>query len=74
MTQVRIGDAVRPDPRATAIFDQCYRVQRRPYERAVAEMRELARLGATQRVLVQTAPSTWPASAVQPAELAGLHG
>ena len=47
---VAIGRAVRPDPRATAIYDQYYRVYRRLYAHTAEEMHELARLGAIQPV------------------------
>ena len=42
---VRIGQTVRPDPCAAAIYDGYYRVYRRLYERTAEEMHELARLG-----------------------------
>ena len=44
---VRIGRTFRPDPGATAVYDQYYRVYRRLYERTAEEMHELARLGAS---------------------------
>jgi xylulokinase len=43
---VRIGHTVRPDPRATSIYDRYYRVYRGLYERTAEEMHELARLSA----------------------------
>ena len=45
---VRIGRIVRPDPRATAAYDQYYPVYRRLYERNAEEMHELARLSTIQ--------------------------
>ncbi len=41
---VRIGRIVRPEPSATAIYDQYYGVYRRLYDRTADEMHELARL------------------------------
>src|SRR5205823_8964460 len=51
---VRIGRTVRPDPRATTVYDQYYRVYRRLYERTVEEMHELARLSAIRPVPLQS--------------------
>jgi len=47
---VRIGRTVRPDPGATAIYDQYYRVYRRLYQRTVEDMHDLARLSASYPV------------------------
>jgi xylulokinase len=51
---VRIGRSVRPDPQATTVYDQYYRVYRRLYERTAEEMHELARLSAIQPVSAPT--------------------
>ena len=53
---IRIGRTVRPDPRATAVYDRYYRVYRRLYERTAEEMHELARLGATEPASASTGP------------------
>jgi len=58
---VRIGRSVRPDPHATAVYDQYYRMYRRLCERTADDMHELARLSAIHPVPLQ-ARSEHPAS------------
>jgi xylulokinase len=49
---VRVGRTVHPDARATAVYDEYYRVYRRLYERTAGEMHDLARLSEIEPVPV----------------------
>lgn len=55
---VRFGRAFRPQPQATAIYEQYYPVFRRLYDRTAEEMHELARLSRLRILSGDPAPAS----------------